>query len=472
MDRIDSSRSTLIRTLVAGLLVLSLMHTTRTTEALSWLTRPAVATMISVFGGHAADEGSNIIVGKLRIPWSRDCAGFDVLLVLWGLVLWSSRLDRVNRRFWIRMAMAVPASVVVNIARVLTIIAWRKAFYPAVESPQMHYFIGFVWLLPLLALFVPRGNRSRISYFVETGLLAAALSLVAPLAAAPGGGWVTACTLLLLAGQTWRNLTTRLDVLLATLWVGAAIFIAGAAMESLWLPWLLVCPWCFPRRWTLTPAILLLPGTIPLFAMKLPWLTLPGVAAALWLLLRPVRDTDRSDTAIALNWSTGLVLLLMLLVPFTASTLGPALRDASVPPPGLMSQALEPGSFLLRFAGQPPELTMTWNAPSGSGRHHTLPVCVLYRGHAIHEEPTYKRIQTDDHLWLTEAFLMPDGKLYEYDGYLSQTLLPFTSAGVHLIAAAPNDSVSPKKFDEVALSYFQRIAALQKSRSKQPTRDP
>jgi exosortase/archaeosortase family protein len=465
MDRDNSGRSTLIRTLVAGLLVFGLMQTTRTTDALSWLTRPAVAAVITVFGGHATDGGADIIIGQLRVPWSRDCAGFDVLLVLWGLILWSSRHDPVSKRFWIRMVLAVPASVLANIARVLTIVGWRQAFYPAVESPQMHYFIGFLWLLPLLALFVPRGGRAFVPYATETSLLAAALSLVAAQSAAPGGTWVSVCALLLLAGEQWRPLVGWKDQLLAVLWVGAAIFIAGAAMESLWLPWLLMCPWCFPRKWLFTPAILLIPGTVPIFAMKLSWLTLPGIATAVWLLLRsPSRGTQPSENAAALTWRGGLAIMIMLLVPFTASTVGPALQASTSPPSGLMAKMFEPGSFLLRFIGQSPDLTLTWNAPNGSGRHHTLAVCLLYRGRKIHEEPTCPGVQTDEEYWMAEAFLMPDGELYPYDGYLRATLMPFTSAGVHLIATAPRSAMSADRFKTTAQGYFSRVAALEKVR--------
>jgi hypothetical protein len=67
-------------------------------------------------------------------------------------------------------------------------------------------------------------------------------------------------------------------------------------------------------------------------------------------------------------------------------------------------------------------------------------------------------------MWLTEAFLMPGGELLEYDGYLRRTLLPFTSAGIHLIAAVPHGAMSAAKFDEVARGHFQRIAALEKQR--------
>lgn len=460
MDHEHPGRGTVIRTLLAGLLVMGLMHSTRTTEALSWLTRPAVAAVISVFGGHAMDGGTDIIVGKLRVPWSRDCAGFDVLLVLWGLVLWSCRHEPVSRRFWLRMLLAVPASVLANIARVLTIVAWRLAFYPAVESPQMHYFIGFLWLLPLLAWFVPRGGRSFMSYAVETSLLAAALSLAAPQASAPGGVLVTLCALLILAGQKWRPLEGRVDYLIAISWFGAAIFITGAAMESLWLPWLLLCPWCFQRSWLKSPALLLVPGTIPVFAMKLPWLAMPGILWALWILFRSPTSAERVPSK-PVPWAVGLALLAMMLLPFTASTLGPALKEKSAPPPGLMAKVLEPGSYLLRFLGQSPELTLTWNAPSGNGRHHTLSVCLLYRGRKIHDVPQFSRVQTDDELWFSEAFLMPDGKLLDYDGYLRETLIPFRSAGVHLIAAAPRKAMTADAFDQTAHLYFNKVADLE-----------
>ncbi|MCF7734425.1 MAG: archaeosortase/exosortase family protein, partial [Akkermansiaceae bacterium] len=180
MDHPNQNRTALIRTLVAGGLIFALLQVARTTDVLSWLTRPAAAAVLAIFGSGAADHGSHLVIGRLQVPWTRDCAGFDVLLVLWGLILWTSRHDPVSWRFWLRLAAAIPAAVVANIARVLTIVVWRQAFYPAVESPQMHYFMGFLWLLPLLAFFVPRGGRPSLQYAVETGLLAAALSLAAP----------------------------------------------------------------------------------------------------------------------------------------------------------------------------------------------------------------------------------------------------------------------------------------------------
>lgn len=458
MDRRNPQNHTLIRTLVAGLIVFGLLQTTRIADALSWLTRPAVAVVLALMGGEASDQGTHLVIGELRVPWSRDCAGFDVLLVLWGVIIWSCRSELLARRFWLRMAAAVPAALVANVARVLTIIAWRRAFYPAVESPQMHYFIGFVWLLPLLFFFIPRGGRSVASWIIGISLPAAALSLVAPQVSAPGGILVTAATLLLLAAQQQHPLEGVREKIFAALWLGAAVFIAGSGMESLWLPWLLSCPWCLPRDKWLRSLVVLLPGSVPLFAMKLPWLVMPALlwaAFVLWRASRQQAETLPEKT----RWSTALGIGLLILLPFTASSLGPVLRGGDLPPGGLMARPLEPGSWQIRFLGQAPSIVLTWHAPSGSGRHHTLPVCLTYRGGKLRPEETCPTIFTDGELWLTEAFLMPDGRLYSYEGYLRMTLLPFTSAGVHLIASARRDSMEAADFEMAAQELLARAAS-------------
>ena len=62
----------MIRTLVAGLLVFGLLQTTRMADALSWLTRPAVAVVMALMGGEVSDQGTHLVIGELRVPWSRD----------------------------------------------------------------------------------------------------------------------------------------------------------------------------------------------------------------------------------------------------------------------------------------------------------------------------------------------------------------------------------------------------------------
>lgn len=464
MDQANQNRKTLIRTLVAGVLIFALLQVARTTDVLSWLTRPAAAAVLAIFGNQASDHGTHLVIGQLRVPWTRDCAGFDVLLVLWGLILWTSRHDPVSRRFWLRLVAAIPAAVVANIARVLTIVVWRKAFFPAVESPQMHYFMGFLWLLPLLAFFVPRGGRRFLQYAVETGVLAAALSLAAPQASAPGGMWVTACTLLLLAGHRWHGQTGKREWIAGGVWLLAALGIASAGMESLWLPWLLLCPWCLPRQGWLSPVLLLIPGTVPVIAMKFPWLAAAGILWAGWRMLRSSPGPVPAPAANQPGWLTQVALLALLPVPFVASTLGPVLRTAAVPPPGVMVQPLESGQFLLRLMGQSPDVMVSWNAPSGTGRHHTLPVCLQYRGRQLKPEASCPAVQTDDKFWLSEAFLMPGGELLAYDGYLRRTLMPFAPAGVHLIASAPRGSMTAVDFESVSRRLFAEIARMDRLR--------
>ena len=234
-------------------------------------------------------------------------------------------------------------------------------------------------------------------------------------------------------------------------------------MESLWLPWLLTCPWCLPRGKWLRSLAVLLPGTVPLFAMKLPWLVAPALLWAVFVLWRESRQETNTLPAEP-RWSTALVLGLLILLPFTASSVGPVLRGGDSPPAGLMARPLEPGSWQIRFTRQAPNILLTWHAPSGSGRHHTLPVCLSYRGGKLHPEPTCPAVFTDRDLWLAEAFLMPDGEIYSYDGYLRRTLLPFTYAGVHLIASARRDSMEAADFETTAQELFARVAACKSGR--------
>ncbi|MCF7732340.1 MAG: hypothetical protein K9N23_11660, partial [Akkermansiaceae bacterium] len=276
---------------------------------------------------------------------------------------------------------------------------------------------------------------------------------------------VTACTLLLLAGQRWHGQTSKRQRIAGGLWFAAAAGIAAAGMESLWLPWLLLCPWCMPRQGWVSPILLLVPCTVPVVAMKLPWLAAAGVLWAGWRMLRSTSEPMAPPAVIRLRWTTLLALLVMLPVPFVASTLGPVLRTAVVPPPGLMAQPLEPGRFLLRLIGQSPDITLSWNAPSGTGRHHTLPVCLRYRGRVLKAEPSCPAVQTDDKLWLAEAFLMPGGELLAYDGYLRRTLLPFSSAGVHLIASAPRVSMTAADFETVSRRLFAEVARIERLRA-------
>jgi hypothetical protein len=45
-------------------------------------TRPVVIGILNLFGGNAVDHGTTITVGRLEVPWSADCAGLNLLILL------------------------------------------------------------------------------------------------------------------------------------------------------------------------------------------------------------------------------------------------------------------------------------------------------------------------------------------------------------------------------------------------------
>ena len=239
--RITTARLT--RTLVCAGLVLGLLHLAHADDFFSSVTRPAALALLHAVGQTASDRGDCLVVGALLVPWSRDCAGLNLLAVLWAMILWTNVGESSTTRAWLRLALAVPAAIVANVARVLTIIGYRLALVPAVESPQLHYFIGFLWLMPCVGLFIPRGGRSLGCYLLETLHLAAALSLLAPLVPGPGGSFAALSALVLLSQNKFLQRQSSALIAVGALWLLAGAFIAWASMESLWLPWLLACPW-------------------------------------------------------------------------------------------------------------------------------------------------------------------------------------------------------------------------------------
>jgi exosortase/archaeosortase family protein len=477
MDR--SSQKALGRTVLALVLIFGLLQAVRTPELLSGLTKPAVISVLTWMGADAVDHGNRLVVESISVPWSRDCSGFDVLLVLWVLVLWTARSEPLARAFWIRFLMTIPVSLLVNGVRVLAIVAWRYFLHPAVESPSMHYFIGVLCLLPLLPFFVPAGSLKSAQGRIELVLFGAALCLIAGQIGGPGGFWVTASALILLSDQRWCTVGKPIERAWVCLWSAAAAGIALTGMESLWLPWLLVCPWTASRRFLFSPAILLVFGTVPLFAMKFPFLIAVGMGWVLWVwsrtllssscrpgLLEAPVPVDRSVRSLSIG--TSVFLFGMILLPFVASSAGAFLASQEEPPSGMMATRLEPGSYRLRLIGQSPDIALTWHAANGSGRHHTLPVCMRYRGVTLDAIKGTRTVYTDGSSLMREGFLMPDGSVVDDSTYLQRTFLPFSDPGIHLVASAPCDVMSAVEFQERTSSLFSRVGMLSGSSTHAP----
>jgi exosortase/archaeosortase family protein len=373
--------------------------------------------------------------------------------MLWAVTLWANRTEPLSGRYWLRLALAAPAALVANIARIFTLLAYRYAFFPTVETPQLHYFIGFLWIMPCLPVFVPRAGREPGRYLLETLFLVVALSLLSPFVPAPGGYLVTLATLLLLAQSRYAPLAAK-GRLAATIWILAAGFIAAASMESLWLPWLILCPWFGGLGLRRAPTrLVLVLGTIPLVAMHpaARWFVAGAAVFEIWKLFQS-GSADGGPTGVpapSCRWLTlfsraGLALLLVF--PFIASSAAGLLRSSLRPPLGAMARAIAVNTYEVRLVGQPQDLQLIWYGPSGDGRHHTLRVCMRYRG--IHLKPVGVElsVMTDGKVWMREFFLHQNQLLPDYRTYLRRTFWPWSPAGVHVISSASSNRMSAKTF--------------------------
>jgi exosortase/archaeosortase family protein len=441
----------LIRAALSLAAVFGLLHLAGTTDILSDLTRPLVVALLDLLGVAAADRGGHLVVGTLRVPWTRDCAGLNVLAVLWAVVLWVNRAEPLSRRTWAQLALTVPVAFVANVARILTLIAYRAVFYPAVESPQLHYFIGFLWVLPFLGLWVPRNGTGPGRRWLEVLYLAATLALIAPHVGGPGGTVVTLAALLVLAQSRFADSPTLRAAGVA--WVLAALLIAAGRMESLWTPWILLCPWFAAPALVRSPrGVVLLLGTVPLFAMHPvgSGLVLAAAAWQAWHLLRsrPSAASRTSPPEVTV-WRPALsaALAFALVFPFVASVVAGRVPLREPPPAGVMTRPIDATSSLVRVVGQSPEIELAWFGPYGEGRHHTLPVCMRYRG-VILRASGEEGVMTDGGRWMKEFFLHDGSLLGDYPSYLRRTSLPFSSPGVHVIASAPSASMSARSFGD------------------------
>lgn len=446
----------MIRLALSLAAVFGLLHLAGTTDLLSEVTRPLVVAVLRVAGVEAADRQGALSVGPLLVPWTRDCAGLNVLAMLWAVILWANRAQPLSRRMWAQLLLAVPVAFVANVARILTLIAFRTAFFPAVESPQLHYFIGFLWVMPSLALWVQWRGEPRRGRYVEILYLAAILALLAPHVGGPGGSLAVLAALVALARSRFDPCLSKAHLAGGAAWLLGGAFIAAASMESLWIAWMLACPWfvspALLRSWS---GVVLLAGTIPLVAMH-PALRFAVMTAAGWQAWHLLRGKGRSSVpptpasnAVA-RWRPALTvgLACALMFPFVASTPG---RGWSLqpPPPGTMAQRVDPTSYTVRLVGQSPDIEVAWFDSSGQGRHHTLPVCLRFRGVVLKPSPQ-EGVMTDGGRWMREFFLHEGALVTDYSSYLRRTFLPFSSPGIHLVVAAPVGSMSASSFAQTA----------------------
>jgi len=431
-------------------------------DFLSGITKPVVIFALKAAGVAAADNGDHLHAGQLNVPWTGDCAGLNILAILVAVTLWANRTGPFGAAFWLRLLLALPVAYLANLARIFSLIGLRWWMYPTVETPSLHYFIGFLWVLPFLAVLIrrPKGIPVRL-FWLEILRIAAILSLLAPFVSAPGGVMVAMSSLILLARHRWHSPASGFAALLFCAWMAAGVFIAGARMESFWIPWLLACPgyvdWRLSR---LVPMVLLLPGTVPLFAME-PWAAWIVIPAVIWEVTLIFASHTQEPASEEKSLMVVAAVALFHLFPFFSSVSAIAPGPGFPPPQGIMAIRNSGGFFSIRTIGQDPDLSCFWYEPNEGGRHHTLEVCLQYRG--IKDGVTRDgELVTDGEFLYAEFFLLPDGELCSYRTYLARTLLPFSNAGAHLIYMAPREAISAADFLRLSRESAEEIAALTK----------
>jgi len=451
----------MIHNLILLGVIFLLLHAANLTEVLSYLSRPLVTGTASVFGIEAVDRGTDILLGDLVLPWTQDCSGVNTLIILWGITLWANRHKPFDRLLVGRLLLCVPAALLANMLRILTLAGYRYVFYPAWESEELHYLVGFLWLVPFLFLFIEDLRSMDRARWIEVIYLSLVLALVAPTIFSPGGSLVALSTLFFLAHSRVSDAAPPRLLFAYLAWGIAALLIARSNMESLWIPWLLVCPRLVSRRllssWT---GILILSGSVSLLAMRPVWQLVVGAALAyrLYLMIRGEHELKPQDATVRPKAPEIAALALMGIAPFALSAVIGIQHPAERPPGGVMTKQLTFNSYQLRLTGQPADVRMYWYGAFGDGRHHSLASCMRFRGLILEPVPGQEEVMTGGSLWMRDFFIHEGELKSTYGDYLLASFSPFAAPGVHVILDAPADSMSAAYFsratDELAAKLF------------------
>ena len=446
----------------------ALLHLEGDTVFLSHVSRQVVTALARLLGLEAEDLGGALVFGKVSLPWTEDCSGINMLVMFLGITLWVNRYQNFGLSFIVRLILCFPSALIANSFRTLTFVAYRHAFYPGWESQQLHYFIGFVWIMPFLVMFVPDFRHKDRTQWLEIFYMAVVLALVTPIVHSPGGSVVAICALFYLANNCIGVSTSTKVWSLYALWVCSAVIIGWSRMESLWIPWLLVCPRLVSTRILFSfSGFAVLLGTVSLLAMWRQWqiALLVAIGFQTFRFLKKRRPIHKLKS-IPLRKLEMYILAALLTAPFILDGLIGINHEVEHPPSGIMIQQQTANSYKLRITGQPPEMSIYWYGAYREGRHHSLVTCMSFRGIKLETVKGEKDVLTDNSMWMREFFIHDMELCSTFPEYMLETFSPFSPPGVHVIVEAPSHLMGPAYFTKESERIVKQLHHLYIEQSK------
>ena len=417
--------------------------------------------LLAKIGAPVLFDEHTLVVGTLQVPWSDDCAGVAYFAILPLVACWSALSAVGPTCLWRILGLPMILAGLLNLLRVASIVLCRWWLLPELESQQLHFFLGFVWLLPALWLLLPPGTTRNA--WLSALHLSALLAMLTPQLQAPGGALIAVASVLALcirnSNPDGKRAVTP-DWLTHGLWFLAAGWIIASRMESLWLPWLLMWPGLSPQRPSLL-VWLLLPTTLPLVAMHGLWSWLvfgPVCLAAARTLVRRLSIKMPSSESVTSPWQAQALWACALLLPFVILNLGASkVQPLDQPPHVFRSEQIAEGRYVLHICRQPDIMRVDWISPQQGGRHHTLRVCMAYRGEHLHGIEEAPSVLTDGHVWRSEFFLVKGRLLENYREYLLHSFIPGSGAGVHLIFSVNASTMAVRDFESKARDLAHQV---------------
>jgi exosortase/archaeosortase family protein len=422
---------------------------------ISSITQTLLGWVIGFAGIEAAEGVEGFQMGKLWVPWSPGCSGYNGLILLVILTLWLGRKGPLDSRFMLRILITLPAALLANLLRILCILAYRMFAYPNNESPELHFLIGFITILPFVHLLnrqvistLPLLQRLEILYF------AVIFSLVIPITWEPNGWQValSATSIMALFLSPFPQSKNRWAL---WSWISIGLMIGLSKMESLWLPWSITCPVFFDGTRILRRpfAWLILLSTITLVVIQpfWQWLLWPALMIEWSKFNQPTTQALRQDSTIKnLAW----IILIGFTFPFILPTLHLKLPTQETIPPQAIVKKLKKNQYLLQFVGQQEDLRIYWYQSAKNDRHHAAATCMQFSESNF--EQLSENLLASESLWIFEQFIVNEQLLNTYRDYLVKTWAPWSSTGAHLIITGSRNELDREAFEFASLQAVER----------------